>query len=96
MEIKKSAVAGTLESSDIQITLTQSDSEENIIELESPVKHLFEDEILKVIRNVLRRHELKGVYVRAIDKGALNCTIAARMQTAVYRASGDSLVWEVL
>ncbi len=50
MEIKKSAIAGTLESSDIQITLTQGNSDENVIDLESPVKHLFEDEILKVIK----------------------------------------------
>ena len=94
--IKKQAIAGTLESSDIQIIISKSDGKENIIELESPVKHLFEEEILKVINRVLKQHELVGVHIRAIDKGALNCTIAARMQTAIYRATEKELIWEVL
>ncbi len=94
--IKKQAIAGTLESSDIQIIISKSDGNENIIELESPVKHLFEEEILKVINRVLNQHELVGVHIRAIDKGALNCTIAARMQTAIYRATEKELIWEVL
>ena len=94
--IKKQAIAGTLESSDIQIIISKSDGNENIIELESPVKHLFEEEILKVINRVLEQHELVGVHIRAIDKGALNCTIAARMQTAIYRATEKELIWEVL
>jgi len=96
LEIKKTAISGTLESSDIQITLSENDSNENVIDLESPVKHLFEDEILRVINDELNKHKLKGVFVRAIDKGALDCTIAARMQTAIYRATEAELNWEVL
>lgn len=96
MEIKRQAMAGTLESSDIHITLSENDSETNRIELDSPVKHLFEEEILSVINEVLDAHELRGVYIRAIDKGALNCTITARVQTAIYRATEEELQWEVL
>lgn len=96
MEIKKTAISGTLESSDVQITISVNDSNENVIDLISPVKHLFEDEILKVINNELDKHNLKGVIVRAIDKGALDCTIAARMQTAIYRATESELNWEAL
>lgn len=94
--IKKQAIAGTLESSDIQIIISKSGSEENMIELDSPVKHLFEDEILRVIRHVLFQHDIKGAHIRAIDKGALNCTIKARMETALYRATDMDFKWEVL
>lgn len=94
--IKKQAVAGTLESSDIQITIGPHISEENLIELESPVKHLFEEEILKVMTRVLKAHQVTGAHIRAIDKGALNCTIAARMQTAIYRAQESDIDWEVI
>ncbi|MCH4890681.1 citrate lyase acyl carrier protein [Acidaminobacter sp. JC074] len=90
------AIAGTLESSDIQITLKYHDEDKNIIELESQVKHLFGDEILRVINRVLDQHQLKGIHVRAIDKGALNCTIKARMQTAIYRLTESEINWEVL
>jgi citrate lyase subunit gamma (acyl carrier protein) len=96
LKIKKTAISGTLESSDIQITVSKNDDEENAIDLQSPVKHLFEEEILRVITEELNKHQLTGVYVRAIDKGALDCTIAARMQTAIYRACESELNWEVL
>jgi citrate lyase subunit gamma (acyl carrier protein) len=96
MKVVKSAIAGTLESSDIQITITANEKNENQIILESPVKHLFEAEINKVINETLDSHQLKGVLIKAIDKGALNCTIAARVQTAIYRATGKDIQWEVL
>jgi len=96
MKINRNAVAGTLESSDIQITIVVNDSNKNNIVLESPVKHLFEEEIEAVIHETLEKHQISGVTVKAIDKGALNCTIAARVQTAIYRASGNEIDWEAL
>ncbi|MBN2899291.1 MAG: citrate lyase acyl carrier protein [Clostridia bacterium] len=95
MKIKKSAMVGTLESSDIQISITQNDSEENVILLESPVKHLFGEEIERVIDSVLTQYQMQGVVVKAIDKGALNCTIAARMQAVIYRAIESEIDWEL-
>lgn len=96
MKFKKNAISGTLESSDIQITITENKKNENIITLESQVKHLFEDEILRVINESLDKHGLVGVNVKAIDKGALNTTITARVQTAIYRATDEDINWEVL
>jgi len=95
MIIKQNAMAGTLESSDIQISLAQNDHEENQIILESPVKHLFGEEIEKVIRSILAKHSITGVRVKAIDKGALNCTIVARMQAVIYRATEEDIKWEL-
>lgn len=96
MNIIKTGIAGTLESSDIQITITANTEKSVVIDLESPVKHLFEEDILKVINGVLVQHQITNARVRAIDKGALDCTIKARMETAVFRASDTEVNWEVL
>ena len=48
MDIKKTALAGTLESSDIQITLSKGDNGINI-DLDSSVEELYGDQIRKVI-----------------------------------------------
>jgi len=96
MNIIKTGVAGTLESSDIQIIITEHEKDTIIIDLESPVKHLFEEKILEVINGVLNQHQITSARVRAIDKGALDCTIKARMETAVFRASKADVNWEVL
>ena len=95
MSTIKNAVAGTLESSDIQISITNNTSDHNQIILESQVSHLYGDEIERVIRSILAKYQLQGVLVKAIDKGALNCTIVARMETAIYRATGNQINWEL-
>ena len=87
MEIKKSAVVGTLESSDIMITLNPSTSGEIKIELESNVEKQFGNQIRKVIETTLRQLGVTSVDVVAVDKGALDCTIQARTITVVHRAA---------
>lgn len=97
MRITKTAVAGTLESSDIQVTIQSNANDCIEIHLDSPVKHLFKDEIENVILDSLRSHSVKSAVVKAIDKGALNCTIAARVQSAIYRACEENeLNWEAI
>lgn len=95
MSTIKNVVAGTLESSDIQISISSNTSDQNQIILESQVSHLYGAEIERVIRSILSKHHLQGVLVKAIDKGALNCTIVARMETAIYRATGNQINWEL-
>lgn len=97
MEIKKTAIAGTLESSDIQITLSKNNEDGIKIILDSPVRHLFKDEMENVIIETLNSHSINNVIVKAVDKGALNCTIIARMQSAIYRATDErKMNWEVI
>lgn len=96
MEIKHTAIAGTLESSDIQIMLSKGT---NGIEfnLESDVIKLYGDQIKQVITDVINSYEIKDIKVKVVDKGALDCVIKARTLTAVQRAL--DLVepnWEVL
>lgn len=94
MEILKIAMAGTLESSDAQITVEPG---EDGIELtiDSSVIHQYGKQIRKVILETLERLEVKNAKVTVIDKGALDCTLKARVECAVYRSNGiiENLPW---
>jgi citrate lyase acyl carrier protein len=96
MEIKHTALAGTLESSDIQFTLSKGDGIE--INLDSQVEKQFGKQIRKVITDILTAYDIKDVNVRAVDKGALDCTIKARLIAAIQRATDtkNQPNWEVL
>ena len=94
MVIEKPAVAGTLESSDAQITVEPG---EGTVELtiESSVIHQCGKQIRKVVLETLDRLHVTDARVTVIDKGALDCTIKARVECAVYRANGitENLPW---
>ncbi len=82
------AIAGTLESSDILIQIFCVEDEAGIeIHLESAVIYQFGEQIRKVILSELQAAGVKSAKVRAVDRGALDCTIIARMRTAISRAS---------
>lgn len=97
MEIKQSASAGTTESSDILIMLDTNDSEGIQIELESSVEKQFGRQIREKIQETLEKLNIQHVKVKAVDKGALDCTIQARTVAAVYRAAGEEMIdWQVI
>lgn len=79
-------IAGTLESSDILITLEKNQQGGVRIDLQSTVENQFGSQIKKVIADTLREVGMDDVIVMANDKGALDCTIKARVLTAAYRA----------
>jgi citrate lyase subunit gamma (acyl carrier protein) len=87
MEILKPAKAGTLESSDMYITVYPNDGEGINIKLESVVIKQFGSQIKKVIAETLGELDVENVDVVAVDKGALDCTIKARVEAAVRRSS---------
>lgn len=89
MEILKPSVAGTMESSDIMVTL-EPGSGGIEIELQSMVEKQFGRQIRAVITNTLTELGVVNAKVRAVDKGALDCTIQARVKTAVHRAAEES------
>lgn len=89
MEFKKSAVAGTLESSDIMITIEQGSGGSISVDLDSSVQEEFGPQITEVIITTAESLGLTGLKITAVDKGALDCTIRARVQTAVHRACED-------
>ncbi|AMB99733.1 citrate lyase ACP [Aerococcus urinaehominis] len=84
MELKHQAIAGTLESSDIQVIVEPHDQRE--INLTSSVIDQFGDQIYQTIEKTLDNLEIQGVKLTADDHGALDCTIRSRVQTAVFRA----------
>jgi len=85
VKIEKNAQAGTLESSDIMITIAPGMSGMEI-ELESIVLAQYGDAIRLVIVQTLQEQGINDIRVRAVDKGALDCTIRARILTALGRA----------
>ena len=78
MEIKKTAMAGTLESSDVQVTIEPSENGIEIL-LESSVMRQFGKQIRAVVKETLERLEVTNARVALVDKGALDCTIKARV-----------------
>ncbi|KAF1300533.1 MULTISPECIES: citrate lyase acyl carrier protein [Enterococcus] len=95
MEIVKNAVAGTVESSDIMITVDPNETEEISIHLESSVEKQFGNQIRKVIEETLQKLGITSAKITAVDKGALDCTIQARTITVAHRAAGiESYDWK--
>ena len=88
MEIKKNASAGTMESSDVYVEIEPAEGLE--IQLESVVLHQFGDEIITVVRDVLQENGVEKANVRIVDRGALECVIRARVETAILRGKGDA------
>ena len=84
MEILKSASAGTLESSDAYVEISPADTLS--IQIESVVKGQFGEEIEKAAREVLSECGIDKAQVRVVDRGALECVIRARVETAAVRA----------
>ena len=87
MEIKN-AVAGTLESGDIVIQIAPGDGLN--IDLQSSVSAQFGRQIKEVITETLKGLGIENAYVKATDKGALDCTLKARVECAVFRSAGVS------
>ncbi|MFW3364062.1 citrate lyase acyl carrier protein [Aerococcus viridans] len=97
MKIIKSASAGTVESSDIMVTVEPNNQEGIQIDLQSSVEKQFGDQIRKVITETIEGLGLDNVHVVAVDQGALDCTVQARTVVAAYRAAEESQYsWEEL
>lgn len=87
MKIIKPSKAGTMESNDIYVMVMPNEEEKIELELESIVMKQFGEEIERVIRETLKELNVTSAIIKAQDKGALNYTIKARIETAVKRAS---------
>lgn len=88
MEIRRSASAGTMESSDAYVELEPADS--LTVTLESVVLEQFGEDIRAVVLDVLQEQGVTGANVRVVDRGALECVLRARVETAVLRGKEDA------
>lgn len=84
MEIKKLATAGTMESSDAYVEIEPGNGEIQVT-LESVVAQQFGDAIREVVMDVLQEQQVDSANVRVVDRGALECVLRARVETAVLR-----------
>ncbi len=84
MNPKTPAVAGSLESSDVMITITPADTIE--VSLTSVVQAQWGRQIEAVVREALAEAGVTGADVTVNDKGARECTLRARLKTALTRS----------
>ena len=82
------ATAGTLESSDVFVTLEPHEDGLEI-EIDSVVKNQFGDAILRTVEDVLAELDVRNAKLSIVDRGALDCVIRARVETAVMRGKGE-------
>lgn len=89
MEIQQSAIAGTLESSDVQVTIEPNMSGV-VINIESTVKNQYGRQIKETVLNTLSKLNIQSGNFLIDDKGALECTLKARLECAIFRSCGKS------
>lgn len=87
-EIIKLATAGTDEKSDAVITIAPSDNGLQL-EIKSVVMNQFGPAIEASVREVLAEMGVTNATVTVADRGALDCVLRARVETAVLRGKGE-------
>lgn len=87
MNILKQASAGTMESSDAYVEI-ESKEDGLEVHIESVVEKQFGDKIEATVRDVLAQCGVENAYIKVVDRGALECVIRARVETAIYRGGG--------
>ena len=100
MKIINASIAGTLESSDVQVTIEPLEGEKSgvNIDIKSSVINQYGRQIKKIAEETLEQLGVASANVIIVDKGALDCTIKARLECAVYRAVGfeGSIPWKAV
>lgn len=89
MEFLKPAMAGTLESSDAQVTV-EPGTDGIQLTLSSSVMNQYGRQIKATVLETLERLGVENAQVTVVDKGALDCTLKARVECAVFRSCGQS------
>ncbi len=87
MLLKTTGIAGTLESSDIMVTVQATEKDGIVVELTSSVKRQFGRQIVEVIEKTAKELGVENALIKAVDKGALEYAIIARTKAAIYRAA---------
>ena len=94
MILKKAAIAGTLESSDAQI-MVEPGGDGISVNLTSTVMHQYGRQIRELVEKELELLEVGPCTVTVNDHGALDCTLKARVEAAVFRSAEqmDNIPW---
>ena len=94
MQIVKQASAGTLESSDVMVTLKPNAQSGILVSISGKMAYPFGESMEATVRDVMREFDITDAVVELEDRGALDCVIRARTQTAVCRSLGIRYPWE--
>ena len=89
MIIQKPAVAGTVESSDALVSVEPGNGTIELT-LTSSVMNQYGRQIRQTVLETLERLDVKSAKIDIVDKGALDCTLKARVECAVFRSCGAS------
>ena len=85
MSTLKKASCGTMESSDAYMELEPIAAGVQI-DLQSVVEHQFGDSIRALAAEMLKEEGVENVKLSIVDRGALECTLRARLETLIARA----------
>ena len=83
-DIIKAAIAGTDEKSDAVVTIAPSENGLQL-EIKSVVMNQFGAAIEASVREVLAEKGVENAIVTVADRGALDCVLCARVETAILR-----------
>ena len=89
--MKEKAWAGTMESSDIYVEVMPLEAGSGIdLEVNSVVYAQFGEAIEATILETLKALNIEDMKVVVSDRGAVDCTIKARVETAVRRLAEEA------
>lgn len=78
---------GSLESNDLMVIMRPLGEKEGIkLEINSVVQNQYGDMIKESVIEVLRQNGITDTHILIHDRGALDCTIKARIETAIKRS----------
>ncbi len=87
VQLLRPAQAGTLESNDIMITVAPGEAGSGmVLELDSIVMPQYGAAIRRTIAETVAKQGVVDIYIKAVDRGALDCTIRARLLAVLARA----------
>jgi len=89
VKIIRQASAGTMESSDVYVEIEPAANGLSV-RIESVVEKQFGEKIESTVREVLADNGIDNAEVRVFDRGALECVLRARVETAVLRSGGEA------
>ena len=93
LEIKKTASAGTLESSDVMVTVGPNPEGGLKVTIDSPVLALYEEQMRKAVTDAAADTGVKDAEIALNDHGAIDCVIRARVMAALCRGAEEAYDW---
>ena len=84
MQVQGRAMAGTLESNDVMVTVSPAQALE--VQVTSIVLGQFGEELKRVALDTAAQLGVQGALIELDDRGAVECTVRARVETALTRA----------